>query len=260
MRTAFLLVSSALVSGLLLASTAQAQNAPASAADNRSAIARMEVRFSAMEERLRDMQGRIEQLEFENRRMGEQLDLFRKDTDIRFMELEQRGASPATAAPASANGSNASQPAPAINAAEKQVLKMPNRNSSQFSDPREHYNHAFGLLNKTQYDEAGQSFEAFIKAYPKDPLLGNAFYWAGETHYVRQNFVQAMDYFRQGYEAMPDGPKAGDNLLKLAMSLAALERGTEACVVLKQVTAKFGNDSTSLKKKAEMERSRLGCK
>ena len=256
MRIPLLLISTVLVSGMLSVSPAIAQNTP-SPADNRSAIARMDVRFNALEERLRDMQGRIEQVEYENRRLREQLDLFQQDANIRFTELEQRAATPAAAPAADIGGEH---PAPAASSEEKKVLKVPDKNASQFADPRDHYNHAFSLLNKTQYEEAGASFESFIKAYPKDPLLGNAFYWAGETYYVRQNFVQAMDYFRQGYEAMPDGPKAGDNLLKLAMSLAALDRDTEACVVLKQVSAKFGNDSTTLKKKAEMERNRIGCK
>lgn len=259
MRILRLLVSSALVTGLLLALPAHAQNAPPPAADNRSEIARMQVRFSALEERLRGMEGKIEQVEYENRRLREQIDLFQRDADIRFSELEQAG-SPAVAEAASAPAA-APSPAPAASSEEKQVLRAPGKsNNGAFEDSRDHYNHAFSLLNKTQYEEAGKSFEEFIKAYPKDPLLGNAFYWAGETHYVRQNYVQAADYFRQGYEALPDGPKAGDNLLKLAMSLSALNRGTESCVVLKQVVAKFGPNSTTLKKKAEMERNRIGCK
>ncbi|MBM3618252.1 MAG: tol-pal system protein YbgF, partial [Alphaproteobacteria bacterium] len=131
---------------------------------------------------------------------------------------------------------------------------------SKFATPREQYDHAFRLLNQTQYDAAGKAFEDFIAAYPGDPLIGNAYYWAGETFYVRQNFTQAADYFRQGYEALPAGPKAGDNLLKLGMALNNLQKSTEACVVLKQVIAKFGSTSGSIKNKAEQERARAGCK
>lgn len=255
MRRSLLLLSSAVLSVCLLMPDAQAQNAP-TPADNRSELARMDVRFSALEERLRSMQGTIEQVEYENRRLREQLDLFQQDANIRFEELEGKAAAAPAATPAAAPN----QPAPAASTEEKKVLKVPSKNTAQFEDSREHYNHAFGLLNRTQYEEAGESFESFIASYPKDPLLGNAFYWAGETYYVRQNFVQAADLFRQGFEAMPEGPKAGDNLLKLAMSLSALDSNTEACVVLKQVAAKFGPNSTTLKKKAETERSRLGCK
>lgn len=259
MRRSLYVLSSALVAGLLLAVPAQAQEGP-SPTDNRAAIARVEARFGALEERLRQMQGKIEEVEYENRRLREQNDLFQQDANIRFNALEEKTRNIHVDAPASSEAPAEERPAPATTSGEKQVLKVPNPNATQFEDSREHYNHAFSLLNKTQYDEAGASFEGFIKAYPKDPLIGNAFYWAGETYYVRQDYIQAADYFRQGYEAMPEGPKAGDNLLKLAMSLAALERTTEACVVLKQVSAKFSQNSTTLKKKSDMERNRLGCK
>lgn len=249
-----------LLCGLLLPAAAHAQNSPPTD-DSRAAIARVEARFDVLEERLRQMQGTIEQVEYENRRLREQLDLFQQDANIRFSELEQQARETKTnEQPATGSAAATALPKPAPSSEEKQVLKVPDRNASQFADSREHYNHAFGLLNKTQYEEAGKSFESFIEAYPKDPLIGNAYYWAGETYYVRQNYVQAVDYFRRGYEALPEGPKAGDNLLKLAMSLAALDRSSESCVVLKQVSEKFGKNSTSLKKKADMERNRLGCK
>lgn len=259
MRRTVLLLSTALATAMLAIVPAHAQEAGNPDA-NRAAIARMEVRFGALEERLRQMQGKIEEVQYENRRLREQVDLFQQDANIRFTELEDktRGVEAPAAAPAAEEETPA--PAAAPTSTEKQVLKMPNPNSTQFEDSREHYNYAFGLLNKTQYDAAGKSFEEFIKAHPKDPLIGNAYYWAGETYYVRQNYVQAADYFRQGFEAMPEGPKAGDNLLKLAMTLSALDRSSEACIVLKQVAVKYGKNSTTLKQKAETERSRLGCK
>lgn len=229
-------------------------------------FARTEVRFTALEEQLRQLQGKIEEVEFENRRLREKLDLFQQDAELRFSDLESRPtAAPAETASASeakeekktvAEEKKAEAPKPT----EKQVLKLPDENATEFETSRDHYNHAFRLLNQTQYDEAGASFEDFIKRYPNDPLIGNAFYWAGETYYVRQNYVQSADYFRRGYEALPEGPKAGDNLLKLAMSLGNQKRSTEACVVLKQVSAKFGENSTTLRNKAEAERNRLGCK
>ena len=60
-------------------------------------------------------------------------------------------------------------------------------------------------------------------------------------------------------QALPDGPKAADNLLKLAMSLDALGRDKEACVVLQQVVTKFKKSSTSVTDKATQERKRIGC-
>lgn len=266
MRQSLLLLSSALVS-VMLAMPAQAQNTPDT---NRADIARIDVRFAALEERLRKMQGHIEEVEFENRRLRERLDLFQQDAELRFGELESRGSTVATTetsapteAPAVAPSAKVEAPAAetpvTATPSDKQVLRMPSTNTASFDSPRDHYNHAFRLLNQTQYDQASASFESFINSYPKDPLIGNAYYWAGETHYVRQSYEQAANYFRRGYETMPTGPKAGDNLLKLAMTLSAMDRNKESCVVLKQVTAKFGSNSTTLRNKSETERSRIGC-
>lgn len=261
MRPLFLL-STALVSAMLLASPAGAQSMP-SPNENRAEIARIQVQFTQLEERLRQMQGNIEEVQFENRRLREKLDLFQQDAELRFSELESGGVNPAITATPQPEKITPAAPSETtetpVVATEKQVLRMPASGGESFETSREHYNHAFRLLNQTQYNEAGDSFELFIRTYPKDPLIGNAYYWAGETYYVRQNYVQAADYFRRGYEALPNGPKAGDNLLKLAMSLSALDRNTEACVVLKQVSAKFGGNSTTLRGKAEAERNRIGC-
>ncbi len=127
-------------------------------------------------------------------------------------------------------------------------------------DPREQYNQAFRLLNQTRYDEAGAAFESFTKKHPDDPLIGNAYYWLGETRYIQRDYVKAADSFRQGFEVLPSGPKAPDNLLKLAMTLRALNRNDDACTVLGQIKVKFKNSSTSLLDKAEQERTRIGCK
>lgn len=156
---------------------------------------------------------------------------------------------PPIATPTPANDSFTSSPNP-------QTLRMPDPN---FSTPRDLYNHAFRLLNKTDYDGAERAFAKFINDYPNDPLIGNAWYWMGETFYVRREYVRAADSFRQGFESLETGPKAGDNLLKLAMSLAAMEKDQEACVVLKQVESNYAKNSESLANKAKQEISRLGC-
>ncbi len=131
--------------------------------------------------------------------------------------------------------------------------------SGDSAGPRDLYNEAFRLLNQNNYAGAEASFRQFTSLYNTDPLIGNAWYWLGETFYVRRDFVKSADSFRQGYKALPEGPKAGDNLLKLAMSLSALDKDGEACVVLRQVKKNFSSNSQALKAKTEQEIDRLGC-
>lgn len=149
-----------------------------------------------------------------------------------------------------------SAPAGATSAGDGQ-LKPPGEDNN---GPRELYNSAFKLLNQTKYEEAASQFGDFAQKYPKDPLIGNAYYWLGETHYIRRDYVKAADHFRQGFEALPTGPKAADNLLKLAMSLSAMQKTPEACVVLDQILVKFNKTSSAVTQKAQQERTRIACK
>ena len=141
---------------------------------------------------------------------------------------------------------------------------LPNDDGAAFTVPsfasaREHYNYAFGLMNKAQYQEAGDVFSSFLERYPDDPLRGNVYYWLGETHYVRENYKKAIDNFRQGFEESPQGNKAPDNLLKLAMSLEKDNKESESCLVLEKLVEKYPSPEAIAKKAAE-QIEKLSCR
>jgi tol-pal system protein YbgF len=236
--------------------------------------ANLEVRLVAVEEELRRFNGRLEELSHEQRRVSEKFEALERDMDARVQALEARSpvAAPVIGGAPASDASDpyatpAAQPqptAPVITPVQESApvvqTAAPTGASSQFSNAREHYDAAFRLLNQSDYNQAGELFKTFIAAYPKDVLIGNAYYWLGETHYVRQQFAPAAEQFRLGFESMPDGPKAPDNLLKLGMSLSQLGRKQEACVVLSQLEKKYGSQSQVIARKATMESSRLQCR
>jgi tol-pal system protein YbgF len=239
--------------------------------------AQLELKLSNIQDELRTMRGKNEELSFQIKKLTESMDKMQRDVEMRLNDLEGNK-KPRTAteekpaaemAPASAT-ENKYSAENTVSAEEKKpfastpttagdgMLKIPEPSAE--ATPRDLYNSAFRLLNQTKYDEASKSFEQFTKKYPKDPLIGNAYYWMGETYYIRRDYVTAADNFRAGFEALPTGPKAADNLLKLAMSLNALNRDKEACVVLGQVVSKFKKESVSVTEKAQSEQKRMGCK
>lgn len=230
--------------------------------------AQLEVKLSTIEDELRRLRGKNEENEFQIKKLTETIEKLQRDIDMRFSDIGKpsaaahHDASPAKPALADkAKQPAAETPASAATTAGDGVLRPPVQDSvGEFATPRDLYNHAFRLLNQTKYEEAARAFDEFTRKYPKDPLVGNAYYWTGETYYIRRDYVAAADNFRQGFEALPNGPKAADNLLKLAMSLDALNRGKEACVVLQQITTKYKKGSTSITEKAEAEQKRIGCK
>jgi tol-pal system protein YbgF len=251
-----------------------------------SAAAGLEVRIAAFEEELRTLQGRLEELDHQQQRVNEKLELLQKDNEARLAAIEARlpvaaapvigGSAPApAAAPApvidnTPPAAYSTEPAPAAlpvethsEAAPAPTMTPPpqaqNSNSSPYSNAREHYDAAFKALNQSDYPKASQLFSTFIAAYPKDVLIGNAYYWSGETFYVQRQYAKAAEQFRLGFETMPEGPKAPDNLLKLGMSLSLLNRNKEACVVLGQLLKKYSGQSEVIERKAKMESTRLQC-
>ncbi len=95
--------------------------------------------------------------------------------------------------------------------------------------------------------------------HPEDPLAGNAKYWLGETFYVRGDFRNAAVTFAEGFQRYPDSTKAPDNLLKLGMSLAQLEKKDDACGAFGELLKRYPDATASILQRATRERERLGC-
>lgn len=148
------------------------------------------------------------------------------------------------------------QPAPASG-------RPPAQTASAVSLPagsaKDQYEFAYNLLRQRNYPDAEAAFRQFVSAHKSDELSGNAYYWLGETHYVRRQFEPAAVAFLEGYKGYPKGSKAPDNLLKLGMSLAALNRQGEACTTFTRLTKEFPDAPSNLKAVTENERKKLSC-
>lgn len=94
-------------------------------------------------------------------------------------------------------------------------------------------------------------------SHPKDKQAGAAQYWLGVTYFVRGAHEKAVAAFAKGYKNYPKSPKAADNLLKLAKSLAALDRKADACTTLDQLISEHPK---SFVKEVGSERKKLNCK
>ena len=121
------------------------------------------------------------------------------------------------------------------------------------------YKAAFALLGERDYKGAEAAFKAFLQKHPTDPLAANARYWLGETYFGREDYVTAASAFAEAYQRDPQGPKAPEDLLKLAISLGKQGRKTDACVSFARLDKTFPTMSASLKDRVSRERQHLGC-
>ena len=248
-----------------------------------------ETRLSALEDQMRALNGRVEQVEFAVRRLDQTLQRVQTDNDARLTKLEtnqsaiaaaaaQMAAQPAPPPPAqSVPVTPPPAAAPVVDANgtlgalkvqngkvtggvnNPQSTPLPNAPPDYGLTPEEQYERAFNLLRQANYPEAEVAFKSFIDKNPKDKLIDNAKYWYGETLYVRARFDESAVAFADAYQQNPRGTKAPDSLLKLAMSLGALNKNPDACVTLNELKTKYPNATATIKARAEDERSRLKC-
>lgn len=125
---------------------------------------------------------------------------------------------------------------------------------------QDQYRFAFDLTRQARYDEAELAFKVFLDAHGKDDLANNARYWLAETYYVRKRFKESAQAFFEAYQKAPKGPKAADSLLKLGMSMAELEKTSEACATFAKVRKEFSPLKPELEQALTRESKRVGCK
>lgn len=219
-------------------------------------LAGLEVKITALEDGLRQINGRLEELEFANKKTAEDLKKLSEDVDFRFNQL---GSGPAAAtSPQSGPGTRVLGTV-VVDPLKDEPLVKGKKDTKDVGDPKARYDAAFALLRQSKYPEAEKAFNAWLLDFPDHELAGSSYYWLGETHYVRKEYEEAAVEFMKGYRKAPTGPKAPDNLLKLGTSLGFAKKNDEACTVFGKLKKEFPNAAAPIKRKAELETTKLKC-
>ncbi|MDE0060607.1 MAG: tol-pal system protein YbgF [Defluviicoccus sp.] len=244
----------------------------AAAAKTPDGAAQAEIRLNAFERLLRGFEQRIETLENQRRRDTERLDKLASDLELRLRTLEQGAPPPAASAepgersPSVIGGTTAPDAPPRplgtlkLGSGAEAASLAPPAPALPDGSPKEQYDYALSLtLKEADYAKAGAAFRAFIDAYPKHDLTGNAYFWLGRTHFVRKDYEGASFAFADGYKKFPKGSKAADNLYNLGMSLRALGKKREACTAFARLLDRFPKANPTLKKRVSRQQKRLKC-
>lgn len=236
-------------------------------------LADAELRLSRLENQLRQLNGQIERIAHEVRSAGQRLDKLVGDVDFRLTEIErqisQRPANPNMAAadrgqqPANSNlPANLGAGVAAPNAASGTTTDQDTSQQTAglpAGTPMEQYDYAYALLSKQKLAEAQQAFEQFLQQHNEDKLAGNAQYWLGEIYYTNGELQQAAKAFLEGVQRWPDGNKAPDSLLKLAISLRRLNQIEDACATLLELDKRFPDMEARIRRRLDRERQTAAC-
>lgn len=245
------------------------------------AATQLEMRLSSVEEQMRRLTGKVEQVDYMLRRMDQILRRMQEDYEIRFAELEknnrQRASIPVKAAPSEEGEQETAEAVPSEpvvgtlgsmkmrdgkvtgGSVSPQSPALPEKPADYGLTAQEQYDRAFGLLRQADYAAAETAFKGFMEKHAKSKLVSNAKYWYAETFYVRGKYGDAAVSFAEAYQHAPKGAKAPDSLLKLALSLSSLNKKKDACGALIALKAKHPKAAKSIRKRAAQERRKLKC-
>jgi tol-pal system protein YbgF len=126
--------------------------------------------------------------------------------------------------------------------------------------PNQAYGQARAKLLDGDFDGAQEDFSTFIANFPDDELIDEAWFWLGETHYVRGDYSSAAEAYISSLREERNGSLAPDALVRLASSLAALGRNEEACSTLARFSREFPSAGPNARARAERESLRAGCR
>ncbi len=230
-----------------------------------------------VKEQLKQIRADLEQVQFENARLNDKVVKFSADTEFRISQLEKKKSDTAPDNKALDNidtslDNNVILQKGDASGADKSDNQSKNDDSDKPQDPyvakkkkeiqiEQDYQDAYTALKEKDFKRSNQLFTAFIKKYPDSDFVGSAHYWVGEAFFYQNEFDKSAIEYLKGYQSNIRGPRAADNLLKLAKSLSKLEkRKAEACLTYKKLKKEFPNAQSTIKKQMQEDMKNLECK
>jgi tol-pal system protein YbgF len=114
-------------------------------------------------------------------------------------------------------------------------------------------------VRQGRFDQAEERLRRFLNENPDSPLKPVAWYWLGESQFVRGNHADAARSFLNGYRADTTGSRAAHNLYRLGVTLGRLGQIREACSTLREVRNRFPSASDGIAEQADAESDALAC-
>ena len=209
-------------------------------------------RVAEMEEEVRRIRGRNQELEFRNQRLAEDIEKLRGDLEFRLQQLETgRPGAPRPTVPPPQQRSDA-RPDATPPAQPPPVTAGPRTPERALSEGQ-------AALARRDYAAAEAAAREVIatrapaRAQDAQLLLGDSL--AG-----RRQFQNAALAYDEAYRRNRQGARAPEALLGLSSSFAGFNARREACDTLDQLRSEFPRLSAPLAQRAEQARRANGCR
>lgn len=198
-------------------------------------VSTFQIKLGEYDQMIRDMNGKVENFEHRISTIEKKIEMIDKDIELRFEQMKRNN--------------------PTVATTSQELPKAPSGVKA-----KDLYEEALNDLKANKLNDAEKKFSQFLGSFADDKLAGNAQYWLGEVYYKQQNFAKAAVAFKDGYSKYPDGSKGPDCLLKLGLTMKALDKKTEACTAFVNLPKVFDNVNSDITNRAKKEAEALACK
>jgi tol-pal system protein YbgF len=244
-------------------------------------------RVGQLEEQLRAMNGRVEELNFLVLELQEMLRKQQKDNEFRFQELEagkgappkQSGDAGSVITPVEPQTDVATAPAvdPSLGTPEQNLGTLSadengnpvggNAGSSIVAGAAipaglgdsELFDASYNLVLAGDYSAAESALKEHVSRFPKSKRASDAKYWLGESQLGQEKYADAAENFLAISRNYPKSERAPEALLKLGISMAALKKNDIACATFSEVVKRYPNADAALKSRIDTEKAAAQC-
>ncbi|MBK8456584.1 MAG: tol-pal system protein YbgF [Phyllobacteriaceae bacterium] len=126
-------------------------------------------------------------------------------------------------------------------------------------NPEELYRSSYQFILSGDYKTAEAGFRDYAERFPSDARIADAQYWLGESLLGQERYRDAAEVFLAASKSHPKAKKAPDMLLKLGVSLAALNQRDVACATFGEIGKRYPGSSDALKGRVAQEQALAGC-
>jgi tol-pal system protein YbgF len=188
--------------------------------------------LTRLEGEIRELRGEVEKMRYELETAERRSRELYQDLDRRIQKLE-----------------NESRPARL--AIEPKIANAPPVPANQEEEAA--YLRVFDQLKAGRYDEAIAGFREQLDRWPQGRYAHNAWYWMGESHYIKRDYDAALQSFRSLMERFPASPKVPDALLKIGQAQLEKKQRAEAQATWQKLVNDYPDSNA-----ANLARQRLG--
>ncbi len=229
-------------------------------AENPQKSSDVQVRLGQLEEQMRSLNGKVEELEYKIKTFDDKVAMINKDIDTRFQLLEGKAVTSTSSDLAVTPKFNAPKAENAPKSVTGDVVQGSELEPIGSKEVAEIYQNGLNALKANNYTTAEQNFSKIVNQNPNDKLAGNAQYWLGEVYYAQQDFAKAAVAFAKGYQNYKNGAKGPDSLFKLGMSMKSMKKNTDACAAFTSMKTEFPKANADILSRAADEAKKLKCK